>query len=150
MVCEHSKVLSKKHIIYYKNTRKNPHDRLRGKINWKKAEKAENKKLFFGGGIFLAVLTGALIPSTVIKASPIKLYFGLPWTSLCKNHTGYQIYGCHNNGKDINRAQPIYEFSDTSVVYACRCDSGGRACAGEETSKRCRPYQIHQKTYFLV
>ncbi len=46
------------------------YDRLRGKINWKKAEKAENKKLFFGGGIFLAVLTGALIPSTVIKASP--------------------------------------------------------------------------------
>ena len=34
--------------------------------------KTENRKLFFAGGIFLAVLTGALIPSSVIKTSPLE------------------------------------------------------------------------------
>ena len=31
-----------------------------------------NKKMFLSGGLFLAVLTGALIPSAVIKASPLE------------------------------------------------------------------------------
>ncbi len=36
----------------------------------KAKEPAPNKKLFFSAGIFLALLTGLLIPSAVIKASP--------------------------------------------------------------------------------
>lgn len=45
-------------------------------------QKRENRKLFFSGEVFLAVLTGALIPSSVIKASPQEfvdvLYFYHP------------------------------------------------------------------------
>ena len=44
---------------------------LRNKVKWKKIQNEANKKVFFSGGIFLAVLTGALIPSAVIGAAPL-------------------------------------------------------------------------------
>lgn len=64
---------------------------LRGKVKCRKKQGAENKKIFFAGGIFLSVLTGALIPSAVIKASPqefidITLFYNPLWFivhSLC-------------------------------------------------------------------
>lgn len=45
---------------------------LKNKIPQKRKAggKPANKKVFFSGGLFLAVLTGVLIPSAVIKASP--------------------------------------------------------------------------------
>ncbi|MBD5551881.1 MAG: hypothetical protein HDQ96_12025 [Lachnospiraceae bacterium] len=45
---------------------------LKDRLKQKKQQKSENKKLFFAGGAFLSVLTGALIPSSVIKASPLE------------------------------------------------------------------------------
>ena len=43
----------------------------KGRIKWKGTQNAASKKVFFSGGIFLAVLTGALIPSAVIEAAPL-------------------------------------------------------------------------------
>ena len=45
---------------------------LRRKITAKRKKKEElpNKKVFFAGGVFLSVLIGIMIPSTVINASP--------------------------------------------------------------------------------
>lgn len=45
---------------------------LKNKIIRKKIQRTENKRLFFTGGLFLAVLTGALIPSSVIRNSPFE------------------------------------------------------------------------------
>lgn len=45
---------------------------LKKRITGKKDRKTDNKKLFLAGGLFLSVLTGALIPSSVIKASPLE------------------------------------------------------------------------------
>lgn len=39
-------------------------------LNIKRGARAADKKIFFAGAIFLSVLTGLLIPSAVIKASP--------------------------------------------------------------------------------
>ncbi len=43
---------------------------IKGKSKKTKGPAKENRKAFFMGALFLAVLTGALIPSAVIKASP--------------------------------------------------------------------------------
>lgn len=43
---------------------------LKGRVREKKEPVRENKKLFFSGAVFLSILTGALIPSAVIKTSP--------------------------------------------------------------------------------
>lgn len=48
------------------------HYRLKDKINYQKPLEVGNKKIFFAGALFLTVLTGALIPSAVIKASPLE------------------------------------------------------------------------------
>ncbi len=45
---------------------------LKGKIAWNKISQIDNKKVFFIGGVFLSILTGALIPSAVIKTSPLE------------------------------------------------------------------------------
>lgn len=45
---------------------------LRKRVTGKETRKTDNKKLFLAGGLFLSVLTGALIPSSVIKASPLE------------------------------------------------------------------------------
>ena len=45
---------------------------LRKKESERKTQKVENRKLFFAGGVFLSVLIGAVIPSSVIKASPLE------------------------------------------------------------------------------
>ncbi len=47
-----------------------------------------NKKIFFAGGIFLSILTGVLIPSTVINASPqefvdINYFYNPLWYIVC-------------------------------------------------------------------
>lgn len=42
----------------------------KSRIRDPKKNMTENKKVFFSGAAFLAILTGALIPSAVIKASP--------------------------------------------------------------------------------
>ena len=44
----------------------------KNRITDNRRSKTENRKLFLLGGIFLSVLTGALIPSSVIKASPLE------------------------------------------------------------------------------
>lgn len=43
---------------------------MKGRIKKKEIHMEENRKMFFAGALFLSLLTGALIPSTVIKASP--------------------------------------------------------------------------------
>ena len=45
---------------------------LKNKMTRKRIMQAENRRLFFAGGLFLAVLTGALIPSSVIGDSPLE------------------------------------------------------------------------------
>ena len=45
---------------------------LKKKDGGKKIRKTENKKRFLTGSIFLSVLTGAVIPSSVIKTSPLE------------------------------------------------------------------------------
>ena len=45
---------------------------LKGKIKKSSVEKKENRKIFFGGAVFLAILTGILVPSAVIGASPLE------------------------------------------------------------------------------
>jgi YidC/Oxa1 family membrane protein insertase len=52
-------------LIYRSWKRRNSGERRRRK-------KPENRRLFFAGGVFLALLTGALIPSSVIKTSPLE------------------------------------------------------------------------------
>ncbi len=57
---------------------------VRRKIKWKRRQGGENKKLFLAGALFLAVLTGAVIPSAVIKASPqefidVTLFYNPLW-----------------------------------------------------------------------
>lgn len=42
------------------------------KIKGRKIQAEGNRKVFFAGSLFLAILTGAFIPSTVIKASPLE------------------------------------------------------------------------------
>ena len=47
-----------------------------------------NKKIFFAGGVFLSILVGVLIPSTVINASPqefvdINYYYNPLWYIVC-------------------------------------------------------------------
>lgn len=42
------------------------------KIKYEKKDKIGNGRIFWVGGLFLAVLTGGLIPSAVIKASPLE------------------------------------------------------------------------------
>ena len=46
--------------------------RLKNRGGKRKAPERENRKIFFGGAVFLAILTGALIPSSVISASPLE------------------------------------------------------------------------------
>lgn len=46
---------------------------LKKRIKKKAAREGGNKRIFLAGSLFLAVLTGALIPSAVIKASPLEL-----------------------------------------------------------------------------
>ncbi len=48
------------------------HYYLKSRIKRNKIIKTGNKKIFLCGSLFLAVLTGALIPSAVIKASPLE------------------------------------------------------------------------------
>ena len=45
---------------------------LKNRIRQKKVQKKESKRLFFAGALFLSVLTGVLIPSAVIKTSPLE------------------------------------------------------------------------------
>ena len=45
---------------------------LKNKLEQKRSPKSGNRKTFFAGALFLAVLTGALIPSAVIKTSPLE------------------------------------------------------------------------------
>lgn len=45
---------------------------VKGGSKRKKVLKTGNKTLFFAGGVFLSILTGALIPSSVIKTSPLE------------------------------------------------------------------------------
>lgn len=45
---------------------------VKSRTKGKKAPKTGNKTLFFAGGVFLSILTGALIPSSVIKTSPLE------------------------------------------------------------------------------
>lgn len=63
-------------------------DALKKRIKGKVISGAGDKKLFLAGGLFLSVLTGALIPSAVIKASPLEFvditYFYNPlWFVVC-------------------------------------------------------------------
>lgn len=45
---------------------------LRSRLGKKTVRRDGNRKLFFGGAAFLAILTGTLIPSAVIGASPLE------------------------------------------------------------------------------
>lgn len=45
---------------------------VKNRLKQEKALKIGNKKLFFAGGLFLTILTGVLIPSSVIKTSPLE------------------------------------------------------------------------------
>ena len=45
---------------------------LRESGSKRKVQRTGNRKIFFAGGVFLSVLTGAVIPSFVIKASPLE------------------------------------------------------------------------------
>lgn len=61
---------------------------LKKRIKRKAISGTGDKKLFLAGGLFLSVLTGALIPSAVIKASPLEFvditYFYSPiWFIVC-------------------------------------------------------------------
>lgn len=64
---------------------------LKGKAKEKKVQIKGNSKVFFCGTVFLAILTGALIPSAVIKASPLEFvkltdYYNPIWyiaSSIC-------------------------------------------------------------------
>lgn len=63
-------------------------DTLKKRIKGKVISGTGDKKLFLAGGLFLSILTGALIPSAVIKASPLEFvditYFYNPlWFVVC-------------------------------------------------------------------
>ena len=61
--------LAKTCFIKLKNAKKIV---IKNKTIRKCVQKTENKGLFLAGGLFLAVLAGALIPSSVIAASPLE------------------------------------------------------------------------------
>lgn len=48
------------------------YNKSKNRVKWKRVQKKESKRLFFAGVLFLSVLTGALIPSAVIKTSPLE------------------------------------------------------------------------------
>lgn len=45
---------------------------MKSRIKRKRVQKTASRKLFFGGAVFLALLTGGLIPAAVIDASPLE------------------------------------------------------------------------------
>ncbi len=45
---------------------------VKSRVKRREALKTGNRTLFFAGGVFLSILTGALIPSSVIKTSPLE------------------------------------------------------------------------------